>query len=407
MKVIILFEESIHYGLAAASRVICYAKGLAHNNCETEIWMPYAYTKNDKSNISSEGMHNGVTYRYSSFLDFNPFKTFKYPFGQVLAYYYLWTGYCKLLWNLSKRKNKVQIIYIYKSGLFFTILIFLLNNKKVLVSELCEIPYLGSKSFTNRISRIVRENIIFPLFDAFVVISENLFIYIQNYKSPKALLIKVPVLYDEIDSKNISGSSKFNLPGYPYILHNGTLSDRKDGILGMIEAFSLAINKLDTPIIFVMTGYIEYSPDKKRIFELIEKLNLKDKIIFTGFLTRHEITILQKNASLAILNKPDNEQNSYNFPTKLAEYLGNGIPTIATKIGEIKNYLTDNVDIYFVKNAEPASIAEKIIDAFTNEEKRKLISQNGKKIAINEFNPVYQGKRMCDFFNTLLSKKNR
>ncbi|MEI7526678.1 MAG: glycosyltransferase, partial [Mariniphaga sp.] len=215
--------------------------------------------------------------------------------------------------------------------------------------------------------------------------------------------IKVPVLAEEkLDSEPLEPAQ--TLPESPYILHTGSLSDKKDGITGMLKAFALALPELAQEVKFVMTGYIEYSNDKLKILEVIDKFKIREKVIFTGFVSVKHLSHLQKHASLAIINKPFTEQNLYNFPTKLAEYMLHGIPVVATRYGEITNYLTDNVNVYFVDKGDPELMAEKITDAFTNELKRHFISENGMKLAQKEFDIVYQGARMKEFFSNLLLK---
>ena len=347
-----MFEESIHYGLAAASRVMCYAKGLEKNNCEVEIQMPFCYVKNQNKTFCAQGNYEGVNYRYLSFFTYNPFTRFRYPLGQIIAVLFSWLGYWKILAEAYVRKNDIHVMYIYRFSSFYTFLIQLLNSRLLLVSELCEIPYHDKTGIYGKIHRWIRENLVFPRFDAFVVISENLSVYIQEHTSKLIKSIKVPVLAEEkLDSEPLEPAQ--TLPESPYILHTGSLSDKKDGITGMLKAFALALPELAQEVKFVMTGYIEYSNDKLKILEVIDKFKIREKVIFTGFVSVKHLSHLQKHASLAIINKPFTEQNLYNFPTKLAEYMLHGIPVVATRYGEITNYLTDNVNVYFVDKGDP------------------------------------------------------
>ncbi len=114
---------------------------------------------------------------------------------------------------------------------------------------------------------------------------------------------------------------------------------------------------------------------------------------------------MQKNASLAILNKKSNIQNIYCFPTKLGEYLLNEIPIIATKIGEMNNYLSHKINALLIDDGNVKDLAKNIEILFTNNDLAKLLAKNGKKLAESEFSNEYQGKRLKIFFEHLIDPK--
>jgi glycosyltransferase involved in cell wall biosynthesis len=128
-------------------------------------------------------------------------------------------------------------------------------------------------------------------------------------------------------------------------------------------------------------------------------------VFFKGFVSKAELLSLQLGASLAIINKADNEMNHYNFPTKLSEYLTNQIAVIASEIGELKNYLTNNENVYFYKPNDIDGLVSCIKDAMTNDQKREQIAINGRKLAEESFSHTIQGKRPYSFFENLIKNK--
>lgn len=400
MKVIILFSESLHYGLAAASRVMAYAKGLQESGAKVEIVMPYTFVKKNVTPFEQNGEFNGVNYKYLSFSNYNPFE--KYPKGisHAIAFSKTYLSYILYFIYFITNKSNYQVLFIYKFSSFMTYLFLKFNAYKVKVSELCEIPYHDQFGETKIKNRSRREKYVFPLFDAFVAISENLRLYITEKTGNKAAIIKVPILYQP-QKPFISKT----FPPIPFFIHSGSLSESKDGIVSMLAAFGKAKNELNIPFHFNITGYLENSPDKKNILAVIEKYHIQDSVFFKGFVSKAELLSLQLGASLAIINKADNEMNHYNFPTKLSEYLTNQIAVIASEIGELKNYLSNNENVYFYQPNDMDGLVNCIKDAMTDNQKREQIAINGRKLAEESFSHTIQGKRLHAFFESLITNK--
>lgn len=399
MKVKIVFAESIHYGLAAASRVMAYAKGLSENNCEVEVIMPYTFVKEDIEPFSQSGSFNGVSYTYLEFSPHNPFN--KYPKGisHLIAISKTNLGYLKYFIYSLFNRNDYDIIFVYKFSTLFTWILFVLNIGKLRVSELCEIPYhdqTGNKKLWNR---KLREIILFPLFDVVVAISKNLDDYASKLIGKNAAVIRVPILYQKPERE-----LKKYKPEIPYFVHSGSLSESKDGTLSFLKAFGMAVKETGLPFHFYFTGYLNSSPDKKQIIELIETYNLNQRVEFKGFLSKADLMNLQEGACAAIINKANNEMNFYNFPTKLAEYMFNEIAIISSRVGELANFLTEKEDVLFFEPNDIISLKDAIVLVMKDENLRTKLAINGRKTAEQHFAHKIQGKRLHDFFQTRLKK---
>jgi hypothetical protein len=195
VRVKIFFSESLHYGLAAASRVMAYAKGLSENDCEVEIIMPYTFVKEDIYPFSQVGYFNEVRYSYLEFSSQNPFIKYPKVISHIIAYFKTNFGYLKLVLDSIFRRNEYDVIFVYKASTFFTWVLFLLNYNKLRASELCEIPYHDQRPIKKKINRTVREIILFPLFDVVIAISKNLDDYASEHIRRNAAVLRVPILY--------------------------------------------------------------------------------------------------------------------------------------------------------------------------------------------------------------------
>ena len=134
---------------------------------------------------------------------------------------------------------------------------------------------------------------------------------------------------------------------------------------------------------------------------IIKDHKLEDNIHFLGNISHEELVAYQKECSLVVINKPVNEQNLFNFPTKIAECLAMGIPIITTDIGELGHFLTDNVNALLIKDESCEAIADKIQYVLTNPELIHDILINGKVTVAEKFDAIGHGERLRLFFERL------
>jgi glycosyltransferase involved in cell wall biosynthesis len=392
MKVFIITKEPFPNGMAATKRITCYAKGLvsAGVDCEvivakrTEIYGEFSSNLFPKGELfkyignKTQRSSNILLRKCSDYLD--TLRTLRY---------------------ISKNSTAEDVILNYLREDSLNELIIKAANKTgaKVVRDLCEYP-LGTGKETDELKK-KRDSFlkdIFPKFDGFICISQALYDLAMEYKSPKAKLIKVPILVEPEEQEK---SCQISPIDSPYIFHSGTLYEQKDGILGAIEAFAIASQKLDFPIKYVLTGNILKSPDRIRIEEIIQKYDIKDKIIFTGFLPIEDLKAYQNGCTLMVVNKLENQQNTYCFATKLGEYLLSGKPVITTSVGESKYYLKDGESAYIVAPGNVQLLADKIVDAFTDLNANLRIGGKGRDVALNNFVYKIQGEKIAGFLRSL------
>jgi glycosyltransferase involved in cell wall biosynthesis len=142
-----------------------------------------------------------------------------------------------------------------------------------------------------------------------------------------------------------------------------------------------------------------------KIKKIIKENNLEESIVFKGIVSRNELKELLTGCSLAIVNKPENTQNNYNFPTKLTELLMNEIPVIVSKTGEINNYFSDGVNAFMVTPNNIKQIAEKIIYIIKYPKEAQLVATKGKEFALQEFYYMNYADTLYTFFTKILNNE--
>lgn len=391
--IFIILNDAYPYGMASAKRTASYVKGFSEYGLQTHVIIPIAkenYGKTPK-NLESKGLHNGGTFEYITG------RTVRSKYFIKRRIDDFWGYFLTLIFILKKIGPNDKII-VYRGGwLWYAAICITAKLKRVKTFlELNEYPYVSAKNKIQKAKRFLAFHISFPLFNGFIAISETLNLVAGKYKSKKAQAIKVPIVVIPNDYSTIK-----NKNNKQYIFHAGTLSEQKDGAVGMIKAFALASKHIPANIKFYLTGNLNHSDDSEVIKKILSTYNISHRVFFTGYLTNNELKEYMHNASLAIINKIDSIQNYYCFPTKLGEYLDAGIPVITTNVGEAVNYLKHNVNACIVEAGNPQLIADKIVELFENNEKRLSIAQSGKALTKKEFNYLYQAKRIIQFMQTV------
>lgn len=271
-------------------------------------------------------------------------------------------------------------------------------SKVQVVMEINELPFVDRPGWFSDFKRFVLLKLFFRLYDGFIVISEELMTLVNRYRSTKSIIVKIPVLAEPA-SKIAGATSPYDSP---YMFHAGSLTEEKDGVLGILEAFGMARKRLGINLKYVFTGELSNSNHANQIKFIVNKYDLQDYVIFTGFLTQEQLFRYLQFCSLAIVNKYDTIQNRYCFATKLAEYLSYSIPVVTTTVGESKYYLTDGLDAYVVEPHNPGLLAEKIIEAFNNESERLKIAYGGYELFEKSFVNLRYCDLLIDFFEKVV-----
>jgi len=392
MTVYFIMRNMYPNGKASTARVRSYTKGLTEYGIECKVIIPISPERYGHTPINTiaEGYHENVYFKYITNSPQRKSNFIKRQISDII-------GYIKTLLYLRKNLKKNDIVIIYEGGVLWHKIIARTVHSvhcKV-VMELNEYPFVQTPGSEKKRKRML--NTVFPMYDGFLAISENLVKLINQY-APSAKVLKVPIIVESLNKDNLYIDKKKEEEAY--IFHSGSLSEQKDGILGVIEAFGIACKQLNTPLKYYMTGNLNDSPHAEQIKTLINKYNLHDKIIFTGYLNENELRNYQKNCNLTIINKYDTIQNKYCFATKLGEYLALKRPVIITDVGEATFYLNDT-HAYIVPHGSPQLIANKIIEIINNPQKSKQIAEEGYKLTLKEFNYRYQAQRIISFFNRL------
>lgn len=376
MKVFFVFQTAFPGPGADTKRVMCYAKGLAAQGVESEV-----LTLSWKGDANEA---DGIEYKMMG----HPHKDSQW--SKISTYFY--NLFC-LLSYLKKHTTKSDIIYVYHNDLFTGFISKVFSHSRIIVRELCEIPYYNCL-WKNRLKRWIELHFLFKHYQGIVAISDSLAKLANQYKGERCKIIKIPILVDFKPYENVIPI----IEERPYLFHSGTRTEDKDGFLGILESIGLLKEKYGVELDLFCTGKEQNNSDFQKI---LDKYKISSQIKYLGFLNNKELIRWQKGAVLCVVNKNDTLQNQYCFATKIGEYLASGLLLITTTVGEAKHYFVHNESAVLIEPGDPLLLADEIYRMMEDEPLRKTIALNGADIACEKFDYLKNGTTLTGFFLSL------
>nr|WP_321356782.1 glycosyltransferase family 4 protein [uncultured Draconibacterium sp.] len=370
---------------ASAIRHSTLAQGVYENG--HNVWF-FILSPQDWNCLEKE--YNGVTYTSLNKYNGN---------NKILKALYFKESLVCLKKKISEihNKNTVDGIITYSTNnlIIQTALSVGKKHKIRVFHERTELPYVigKSQSFIGNLKYDFYLNKLIPKFDGIFVISDKLreFFLSRNRNIEKILTI--------VDTNFFNNQSK-PIYNFPYIAYCGKMSGTKDGVPILVESFAKLLNQFPSYRLLLIGDNSDKNAIKDTI-DSIHNFDMKDKIIFTGMVPREDMPKLLGNSSLLVVSKPDNEQNSGNFPIKVGEYLSTGIPVVVTKVGEIPKFITDGENGFLATPDSVESFYTKMHEALIDSNRARKIGMNGRVLAQEVFDYRIQAKKMTDFiYNT-------
>lgn len=398
MNIHFFINTSFPFGMAAAKRRLCYAKGLMKEGHKIDVVIcQKCIEKGNDDGFPAKGVYKNIPYIY---------VCGKYKHAKrnkiMRGLDYLIIDCIRSFFYALKHIRRGEIVYVYFYPVFLQILILLATKIKgaKVVKETCEHPSaLGNiNSKWHKICKWFEFKFVMPYYDGFIAISRDLNKFVEKYKSKKAKSIIVPILVDDPfcdkDVRNLK--NEYNVP---YIIHTGTMLEQKDSISKILHAFARLKRETNTSCRLVFTG--PQATEKCSYLTMIKKLGIEGDVDLLGMVSNERIASLQHFAAMTIIYKSDNLQTRNCFPTKLGEMLINGVPVITTTVGDANMYLKNNESAFIIEPDDEDTLVQKIKYILEHPMEAKTIGIAGKKVAEKSFDPIYQGKRLSEFYRSL------
>ena len=380
-------------GLAATTRIISYLKGLNKEGIDTDVFI-YRPTElyNNKSNYPPRGFYQGIQYIYPKTRTYS-----KYKILRVVKRYYYHLVTCYNIWKENKKK-KIDFLLISNDFLnilfLFTFFAKLIKIRPVFITDEYPMPIRVYLKKDIPIWKKILYKLILSYEDSFIFMTNKL----NNFFN-KELNKPFHIL------PTITDTSRFEIecpqtPEKKYLCYMGNMELSKDNVDNIIIAFSQIQSQFNDIELYL---YGAPNPkDKKFLEQLIQKLNLQNKVFLKGKVPIEEVPCILKNAYILVSSQPDTKRAEGGFPTKLGEYMATGIPTILTDVGEISNYVKDGIHVHIVPPENPTAYADKLRYIISHYTHCCKIAANARQYLFENFDYRTIGKNLKSFLENRL-----
>ena len=354
--------------LAAINRCKAYIRGLSELGVETAV-----VCYGDEKAYAEEKLPN-IKY-----------EIFRNPFRNKWLSYIPQTLY--VIWLLLKLRKGDTCYFYGGTWLWYQVLRWK-KGVKVYVefTEKPEIVGLGGKFLTPSYEKFYKAC---PKLSGMFVISTALRDWFVSKGVPQEKMNIINVI---VDSTRFEGLTR--QPSERYIAYCGTASNNKDGVDMLIKAFAITSKSHPDVKLYIMGK----TPDPNQAFEngeLVKRLGIADKVVFTGPVPMERMPQMLRNAEVCALARPDNEQARFGFATKMGEYLLSGNPVVVTAVGDFPLFLKDGDSALLVEPGNVEDFAAKLSWALDNPDEAKQIGTRGAEVALRSFNYFNETQKMA------------
>lgn len=368
-------------GGATSQRLYLLSKIINEGLGEASLWILHPTTKVFlQENVSNCGVWKGVKFLYLSGNIIRPAT----KFGALID---TTKGIYKSVSLLASSEYRPDVLVVY-TPLFLQFIIPMLSAKLLGIPVIVESCEIFSKSLDKAKLGIIRrwansgqsmmEQLIPKLSKGILAISRQIKSYYESLGLAKNAAYLLPVLIDAGHYQGAGNSAVDALQGRRFLLNSTGTYSEKDGIPYLIDAITqVRLQKPEIKLVF--TGFAAPAIQEK-IYQMAGA-GSQDWIIFTGFLSRDQLIWCYKHAAGLLSCRSNSSFANYGFPTKLAEYLCSGSPVIATRVGDVEEYLADGQNAYLATPEDVNSIAGAIFRLLENPEQAVLIGSSGAEVA--------------------------
>ncbi len=377
-------------GNGANSRIKAYAHALIDAGYHVQLVFLWATSFNNEGiNTASKGVWEGIPYQFIT-------KSSKRPKSLLGKIIQSFRSFCAVFLYFFQNHKKFKVCYFYSPEFVFYWHLILLSKlfRKTVIAEQTELrsSYRNGRTPAQSFWRFFHqydEQNAQKFCNHLIVISHNLYTHYKEYV-PKKRLTLIPIVVDLRRFTN-HALKKPGLIGYV-----GSFG-YKDGVEGIIRAFEMA--QLENPLLRLrLIGYCE---NFEYIKALVDSKGLNTKVELTGLVLYNQIPKLLEECELLLLNRIDTKYAHYGSPTKLAEYLASGVPSIITNVGDVKDYLTHLFDTYIIAPENDEELAKAMLLRFKEMALFDAIGKQGRVTCEQKFSHQKQLKKLVEIVENL------
>ena len=357
-RVVLLTLASFPVGNVSTLRYTSYLKSLYSNDVEPYVVI-YSPSNMARQQPARKGTVDGIKFFYST----KPTWTYGCIPEKII---YLIIGIVSSIRYLNKISP--DVIILYGDNLFIINIIF------GIYAKLKSIKYIGDRSelppekIRDSRWKMLLYGLKQKMFDGMIIMTKQLMQFYGQYSKNPHFCFFMPMT---IDPSRFKGLTRKNV-AHPYIavvfgIHN------RDGLSDTIKSFEYYCKKGGSYELRLI-GDFESMPNYDELNTMIQHSTFKNRIIILGRQPNNVIPAILVNAS--ILMTTPKYYISGGFPTKLGEYMLSGVPVVATKTGELLDYIEPEKDMLMCEPGDIEAISDALLRIENDDCLAKHLSHN-------------------------------
>ena len=231
--------------------------------------------------------------------------------------------------------------------------------------------------------------------DGMIGISEHLYQLVQVLSKNKIPCYLIPITVNLNYFKNSSIAKQTdNLQ----IFYGGSFG-KKDGLEYLISAFD-KVSEVHTTSKLIFTG-LGHKQDIERVNAQIEKAVNKERIVYKGFLSNEAYYALLNDCDIFCMTRVNSKFANAGFPFKLGEFLASGKAVVATNVGDVSNYLFNDVNALVITPDSVDALVDALLILIEQPAKRQAIGAEARKTAEQFFDSETVGMKLLSIFQSV------
>lgn len=284
-----------------------------------------------------------------------------------------------LVYTLKILPKHYDIIYVIKSypNACFPAIIKKSQNTKIIL-DVDDLDYAYRNGIGRNMSKFLQ--IPFPrFFDAITVHNDNLREFLNKevgIPMNKIFDLAQGVDLELFNEKNVDKNliKKLELEDKPLVIYTAHLDVSTD-LEPILNAFKIVLKKVEDCKLLIVGG----GPRQRYFEKMIEKMDLENKILFTGYLNKELLPSYIAIGDVCIVYYENRLPNFYRTSMKLREYLALKKPVVCNDVGELSKFK----EYTYQTTTDFRDFAEKIIEFLLQKgDKREM---KGYKFVIEKF----------------------
>ncbi|MEQ9550370.1 MAG: glycosyltransferase family 4 protein [Coleofasciculus sp. G3-WIS-01] len=210
---------------------------------------------------------------------------------------------------------------------------------------------------------------VFSTASAIIAVSEQIKTYIEAYPGVNQ---RVHVIANGVNPERFFRDIKSPLSIQPETFTVGFVGTLKPwhGLSILVEAFDTLHKKYrNTRLLIVGDG-----PERENLVTELSAHGLLDATHLTGAVTPDEIPVLLAKMTVAVAPYP-HQSNFYFSPLKVYEYMAAGLPVVASRIGQLRELIEDEINGLLCPPGDAVALAATLERLYHNPELGKQLGK--------------------------------